>query len=197
VRASRFVPPLLAALSLFAAANEAHARYEGNFNLFVGRKWLNVGDWAPVDEQPQIGLMLAFAEERAPIHFSIDAFVSKDEAANADPTVDAPVKASSAEFAIGVRKIWKFGATRPHLGAGAEVVRVRQDLDGPSGPATREDRGYGAWIDAGVSWRLAGHLNLGIEARYSKVDANLGSGFVSREVAAGGFHLGVLLGYGW
>jgi hypothetical protein len=107
------------------------------------------------------------------------------------------VKGSSTEFAIGVRKIWGHGVTRPHLGAGAEVLSVREYLDGPSGPLKHEDVGYGVWVDTGVSWRLAGHLNLGIEARYSWVDANLGSGFFPREVAAGGFQLGLLIGYGW
>jgi len=197
MRLSRFAPFLLAVVSCLAAAKEAQARYEGNFNLFVGQKWLNQGDWAPVDEQPQVGLMLAFGEERAPVHFSIEAFVTEDDAQGADPTVDRPVKTSSAEFAIGVRKIWKSGATRPHLGAGASVIRVREDDDGPSGPEKHEARGYGVWIDGGVSWRLAGHLNLGVEARYSSSNVDLGSGFVVRDVAAGGFQAGLLLGYGW
>lgn len=197
MRLSRFASALLAAVSFFAAANETQAHYEGNFNLFVGQKWLNQGDWAPVDEQPQIGLMLAFGEERAPVHFSIDLFVSKSGVHGADSTVDSRVEGSSTEFGIGLRKIWGHGATRPHLGAGADVVRVREDLDGPSGPVKHEDRAYGVWVDGGVSWRLAGHLNLGIEARYSMSDADFSSGFVARDVAAGGFQLGVLVGYGW
>jgi len=197
MRGGRFAPLLLAASCVLVAAGEAHARYEGNFNLFVGQKWLNNDDWAPVEEQPQLGLMLAFGEERSPVHFAIEAFISEDDFKAADPAIDTAVKASSAEFAIGVRKIWGRGATRPHLGAGANVVRVREDRDGPSGPVTQKDSGYGLWADAGVTWRIAGHLNLGIEARYSKADADLGSGFETRDVAAGGFHLGLLLGYGW
>jgi len=193
----RRLAPLVLAVSFLAVASEARARYEGNLNLFVGQNWLNQGDWAPVDEQPQIGLMLAFGEERAPVHFSIDAFVSKNEVPDANPTIDSRVFGSSTELAIGVRKVWDESATRPHLGAGADIIHVSEELNGPFGPVKNEDRAYGAWVDAGVSWRLAGHLNLGIEARYSVALATLGSGSLAREVTAGGVQFGFLIGYGW
>lgn len=197
MRLSRYALPLLLTVSALFGVSAAQARYEGDLNLFVGQKWLNHADWAPVDEQRQFGLLLAFGEERSPVHFSLDAFVSKDDAELVDPFVDGPVRGSSAELGIGVRKVWRRGATRPFLGGGAGVVRVREDFDGPSGPVAYKDVGYGAWIEAGVMWRLAGHLNLGIEARCSRSNVDLGSGFVVRDVPAGGFHAGVLLGYGW
>jgi hypothetical protein len=193
----RRLAPLVLAVSFLAVASEARARYEGNLNLFVGQNWLNQGDWAPVDEQPQIGLMLAFGEERAAVHFSIDAFVSKNEVPDADPTIDSRVFGSSTELAIGVRKVWDESATRPHLGAGADIIHVIEELNGPFGTVKNEDRAYGAWVDVGVSWRLAGHLNLGIEARYSVALATLGSGSLAREVTAGGVQFGFLIGYGW
>jgi hypothetical protein len=197
MRLSRFAPLALAAVSVLSATNDAQARYLGNFNLFVGQAWLRKGDWAPVDQQPEIGLMLAFGEERAPVHFVIDALVSKSEVSDADPLGSGRVKASSREFAIGVRKVWDQSVTRPHLGAGADIINVSEELDGPFGPVKNEDRAYGAWVDLGVSWRLASHLNLGIEARYSYAIARLGSGSLARDVTAGGIHLGLLVGYGW
>jgi hypothetical protein len=197
LRLSRWVPLLLAAVVLLSAANEAQARYNGNLNLFVGQKWLNQGDWAPVDQQRQIGLMLAFGEERAAVHFSIDVMTSKDDSGVTSPTIGGPVRASSAEFAIGVRKVWGNGVTRPHLGAGANVIRVTAELSGPAGLVTSEDRGYGVWLDAGVSFRLAGHLNLGIEARYCAANVDLESTLGVRDTSAGGIQLGLLVGYGW
>jgi hypothetical protein len=59
------------------------------------------------------------------------------------------------------------------------------------------DRGYGAWVDGGVTWRLASHLNLGFEVRYSVVSVYLGEGAAVRDVIAGGIHVGLLIGYGW
>ena len=77
------------------------------------------------------------------------------------------------------------------------IISVSEELTGPSGSSKKEDRAYGAWVDLGVSWRVASHLNLGIEARYSYALATLGSGSNGREVSAGGIHLGLLIGYGW
>jgi len=197
MRLSRIAPLLLAAASFVAAASEAQARYTGNLNLFVGQMWLNQGDWAPVDQQQEIGLMLAFGEERAPIHFSIDAFLAKADAPDQHPTVDSAVSGATTEFAIGVRKVWGEHATHPHLGAGATVMQVSEDRNGPSGPVSNGDRGYGAWVDVGVTWRIASHLNLGLEGRYSVSTVDLGTGVLLREVTAGGAQFGVLIGYGW
>jgi hypothetical protein len=197
MRLSRVAPIVIAAVSVFAASTDASARYVGNLNLFVGQMWLNQGDWSPVDQQREVGLMLAFAEERAPIHFSLDAFLTKDEATDANPAVDSRVGGSSTEIAIGVRKVWGQNATRPHLGAGAVVMQVREERDGPSGAVNNGDRGYGAWIDAGVTWRIASHLNLGFEARYSVSTVDLGTASDFREITAGGIQLGLLIGFGW
>jgi hypothetical protein len=197
VRAARLSLLLLVSVPLAAAVSDAQARYNGDLNIFVGQKWVTQSEWAPVNEQPLLGLMLAFGEERLSVHFSVDAFYSSKTVVNPNPSVDALVGGSSAEFAIGVRKIWNLGATRPHLGGGASFIDIREELDGPSGHFSYSDHAYGAWIDAGVSWRLAKHLNLGIEARYSKADGELGNAFEPRAVDAGGFYAGLLVGFGW
>jgi len=186
----------LAAL-IVGCATAAQARYEGNLNLFAGQKWLKPGDWEPVEEQRQYGLMLAFGEERAAVHFAIDAFIAKDDANGAGASTGTTLESDSTELGIGIRKVWKHGATRPHLGAGANVIRVAEDRIGPAGVETAEDRGYGVWVDGGVTWRVASHLNLGIEARFSSVRAQLETNSSTRDVAAGGFHVGLLIGYGW
>ena len=197
MRRNRIIPLAAVAAALLLAAGSAEARYNGNLNLFVGQKWLTQSDWDPVAEQPELGLMLAFGEERISVHFAVDAYYSKKEVDNPNPTVDARVKGTSGEISIGVRNVWDLGATRPYLGGGASIVTVREDFDGPSGPVSHDGRGYGAFIQAGMFWRLAGHLNLGIEARYGKVDVDLGETFEVRNVDGGGFHAGLLIGYGW
>jgi hypothetical protein len=185
------------ALALAFGATTAEARYNGNLNLFVGRKWMTNSQWHPVEEQPAIGLSLAFGEERISVHFAVDAYFAKQEDGNPNPAVDSRVRGQSSEFAVGVRKLWGQGATRPFLGGGATIITISQDFDGPSGPVSFDDRAYGAWIEAGIFWRLAGHLNLGLQARYSKADAKLGPVFDPVDVDAGGFQAGLLIGYGW
>jgi len=198
VRTPGLVRLALAAGLLVGAATAASARYEGDFNLFAGEKWLKSGDWEPVDQQRQFGLMLAFGEERAAVHFAMDVFFASDDLGEVTVPPGALVGGSSTELAIGIRKTWVHGATRPHLGAGANVIGVAEERrTGVSGTVTNEDRGYGVWVDGGVSWRIATHLNLGIEARFSSVRAELGEGTAPLDVAAGGIHVGLLIGYGW
>lgn len=197
MRKRRIAPLALAAAALWLGADRAEARYNGNLNVFVGQKWMTQSEWEPVAEQPELGLMLAFGEERISIHFAIDAYYSRQEADNPNPAVDTRVKGTSGELTIGVRKVWDLGTTRPYLGGGASIVTVREDFDGPSGPVSHDGRGYGGYFQAGVFWRIAGHLNLGLEARYSKTDADVGGTFSVHDVEAGGFHAGLLIGYGW
>ncbi len=189
---------LAAAVAVSALAGRAEARYKGDLNAFVGEKWLNNGDWAPVDQQRQYGVMLAFAEERIHVQFSIDAFASSDETNMTDPTFGPQrIKGSSREFSFGVRKPWGDGVVRPHIGAGADVVEVTLETSDSAGIERRSDRGYGLWIDAGLTFRIAKHLNLGLETRYTRADVNLGAGIEVEDIAAGGFHAGILIGYGW
>jgi hypothetical protein len=196
MRLTRLAPLVLAVAAALAATTDAHARYHGDLNLFVGQLWLT-SEWSPLDEQPEFGLMLNFGEERAPIHFAIDLFASSESDSPDVPSDNGRVKATSHEIAIGVRKVWDKNATRPHLGAGVTAISVSEELDGQFGHETNEDRAYGAWVDLGLSWRLATHLNLGIEARYSYALATIGAGSSAREASAGGVHLGLLVGYGW
>ena len=85
----------LAALALAAtAALPAHAAFEGNVNLFVGKKWLSESDWAPIDKQQEFGVLLAFAELRAPIHFAIDIVSSSDSDTFTNPTLGNTIATS-------------------------------------------------------------------------------------------------------
>ena len=197
MRWSRLAPIALVGLCVLALTGDAFARYEGNLNVFAGMLWLDSSDWTPEDEQPELGLAFAFGEERAPIHFAVDLYASKKEVGAPPNAGIARVKARSREIAIGVRKVWDETPTRPHLGAGATAIHVSETLQSSIGTELNEDRAYGAWVDFGVTWRLASHLNLGLGGRYSYALATIGSGPSARDVSVGGIQMGVLIGYGW
>ena len=75
---SRIISLALAAVSaVFLWPSAVEARYHGNLNLFVGQKWMTQSQFAPVDEQPELGLMLAFGEERISVHFALDAYYAQ------------------------------------------------------------------------------------------------------------------------
>jgi len=67
----------------------------------------------------------------------------------------------------------------------------------PSERTQADDSDFGFWIDGGVTWRLGGHLNLGVEVRYSRVKLEFGDITQEKKVPGGGFHAGALVGFGW
>lgn len=198
MRASRAFVLTASLVSVLAFSGAAHARYEGNLNLFVGQKWLQQADWTPVEDQPDLGLMFAFGDERFPVHFAIDVLASKDEADFVDPVLGpSKKKGSTLEYAFGVRRTWTTHKAHPQIGGGASIVSAHRDVTSATGTVKHDDLGYGGWIEAGLSWRLAGHLNLGVDVRYTLVDVDLGTQMVPDDVPAGGIHAGLLIGYGW
>lgn len=194
----RIAPLVLAAVALVAVPSAAFARYEGNFNVFLGQKWMKTSDWDPVAEQPELGLMLAFGIERAPIYLALDVLASqKTSTANTPTYGPVDVKALSREYGIGVRKVWTVGSTHPFLGAGGCVVAVDLDLESATYSPSYGDQSYGLWIDGGVTWRIGKHFNLGFDLRATKANAKFEVQGLPVDVAAGGFHAGLLVGYGW
>jgi len=56
------------------------------------------------------------------------------------------------------------------------------------------DTATGVWLDGGAFWRPGKHFNIGVEARVSRATTEPVTG-VGME--AGGFHLAMILGFGW
>jgi opacity protein-like surface antigen len=195
-RASRALLSLL----LAAASAPAAVAFEGNVNLFAGQKWFADSDWEPIEEQPALGVLFAFGQLRAPIHFAIDVFKSSEEATFDTPGVGTTrVEGGTVECSIGVRKVFRRQSiAHPHLGAGATLISADLEIEDPAAGRTDvDDSAFGFWIDGGITWRLASHLNLGIEVRYSRAELELGDIFLEEKVAGGGFHAGALIGFGW
>ena len=54
------------------------------------------------------------------------------------------------------------------------------------------------WINGGVFWRLSKRFNIGVDARWSGGEVELGNNLTGkRKVEAGGGYLGLLLGFGF
>jgi hypothetical protein len=189
MRLGRLAPVVLLAGAAFAAPTAALARYEGNVNFLVGQKWLNTADWQPVDTQPELGIMLAFAPERAPIYFALDVLASQK--------TTGEITGETREYDVGVRKVWNAGRTHPFLGAGGCLIVSRLRSNSPTSGYSYGDENFGVWVDAGVTWRLGDHFNLGFDVRVSTAHATFASTNPPVEAATGGFHAGILLGYGW
>ena len=205
---------VVAAAVLFAAGS-AVVHAETNLNFVLGKKYLDSDDWPVGDNQGSLSFLSTFGPRSWPIQIAIDLMVSgftessfEIDRPGVEITGDDVVQATY-ELGVGVRKIWRTGRARPFVGGGLAIIWARQGrveflLPPPEGDhpdvitrppmiISEEDEAPGAWVDGGIFWRLGKRFNIGLEARYSRAELS----FTGREVQAGGFNLGLILGWGW
>jgi len=179
---------------------------ETNLNFVLGQKYLDADDWPVGNSQGSISFLSTFGPRSWPVQVAIDVLVSAaGSTSTLYPGSDGEIRGTELvqgtfELDIGVRKIWRSGRARPFVGGGIAVVRGQQEIQLlSSDPADisrelgEDDEAPGAWIDGGVFWRLGEMFNIGFEARYSRAELS----FTGRDVQAGGFNLGLILGWGW
>ena len=98
-----------------------------------------------------------------------------------------------------MRKFFELGRTRPYVGGGIAfgggVVIFDCLVIFPSECEDEDDggSGVGAWLNAGVAWRLGKRFELGVSTRWSTLEA----GIFNRDRDAGGFQYGLVIGWGW
>jgi len=192
---------LAAVVALAALPPAVHAESTGHVNFFLGQKSLDSGDWDPVDEQGEFGVVMSFGRDDWPVHIAVDLLGSTDEGEIFDTLVgEIDVTGSTVEIGLGVRKIWSTKRAHPYVGGGLALLSAEAELDSSFGDADADDDTVGGWVGGGVFWRLGQRFNIGADVRWSsgEVDLDFGGGVpVASDVEAGGFHLGLLLGFGW
>jgi len=174
---------------LFVAAPPLASAATGNANFFLGLKAMNDGDWEPLEDQGEFGAEITFGRSQWPVLFAIDVLSSADD----DTVSGIDFDASTSELDLGVRKIWELNRVRPYVGGG--VAFVSAELEGDSGGVTitDDDESIGAWVGGGVFWRIGTRFNIGAAVRYSKAEVTI----FDTDVEAGGWHFGMLAGWGW
>jgi hypothetical protein len=185
---------LLALLLVLCTPGPASAQYwTGNLNLTLGSKMLE-SDWGPVDEHSAFGFSADFRRPHWPINIALGFLASQGEETlyNFDLAQIAKLEATTLELRGGVRKIWEPTPTmRPFLGGGLAVIWAELERSRFGASESDDDLGLGLWINGGVYWTLARRFNLGFELGYSTADVTL----LRRDIDAGGWNGGVLLGY--
>jgi hypothetical protein len=79
------------------------------------------------------------------------------------------------------------------VGGGLAVIGAGREFVVGSLSLSESDSAPGVWADGGVFWRLGKQFNIGIDARFSSATVTIDG----EDVQAGGFHLGLMLGWGW
>ena len=183
----------------------------GDANIIFGQKRLSEGvfDDLGVDGQPELGVTVTL-DFQWPVALAIDLLSSqadRTETTAAAFPVTTTTKVDTLELHLGVRKFWG-KKWRPYVGGGLSMIQLdakqttSTDILGNIVENTLIDddaSGVGFWLAAGTLWTLPKGFNVGAEVRYSDAEGDLTSeGFTSKQgFDAGGFHIGVMLGYHW
>ena len=192
-RNHHFVIVLLAA-GLLALSASGPARAEANINFFLGSKSLDQDDWGTFDQQGAFGIQTTFGPNDWPIGIAIDAYGSADsENIFVVGDVRADLVQATGGLNVGVRKIWKPRKARPFVGGGLAFVTADREFLLGALTVSDSDTAPGGWVDGGVFWRLGKRFNIGLEARVTRAEVQIGGA----DIQAGGFYFGILLGWGW
>lgn len=192
---------IIVAVSLFLfPASALCGDWTGDVNLFLGAKQLEEDDWEPVDEHDEYGIMLDFRQKSWPVSIALDFLGStSDEETVSDyvpgyGVVPFTVEAETSEFHLGIRKIWdQLTPFRPYIGGGLAMVNAEIEGSAYGYKVSDDDNAMGFWFGGGLYITLAGHLNLGVDARISRAEVTL----FDEDGEAGGTHAGILIGYHW
>jgi hypothetical protein len=62
-----------------------------------------------------------------------------------------------------------------------------------------DDSGFGLWLNAGFSYTIGSHFNIGLDLRYSDASVDLATGDELPDLGldAGGIRYGAMFGYHW
>jgi len=173
-------------LTMSILTPSASAGVTGEANLIFGGMTLSK-EWEPIKSQPAMAAEFTLGKDSWPVLIAIDLLTSRDSGSSNGTHVSG----STLEFDMGLRKIWgsKERTTRPFFGGGLGVFsgEVKTGTD----KRTASDVGF--WFNGGVFWRIGKGLNLGVDARYSIVNAKI----TGTEAELGGLSYGALIGWGW
>ncbi|HUS89325.1 MAG TPA: hypothetical protein VMW91_08180 [Desulfosporosinus sp.] len=192
----------------------------GNLNILYGYKYLNDGDWEPVEDQTELGVSMDFKKQNWPVSIALE-FLHSDEREYVSDTITPrgniyPVyfDVKMDEIALGVRKnISLQHNINLFFGGGITMIRTKiyyksRGFGGGGGggldifsvanqevnrATSDEDSPFGFWASARLYTTFAEHYNIGVQVRWSKADVTL----VDEDVDAGGLHGLLFVGYHW
>ena len=211
--------PLLILTFLLIPSVTLAGELTGNCNLLYGYRYMDEGDWNPVEDQTEFGISLDSKIPNWPVSIVWEILYSEEKVHVSDrvipfgETYPTYFYVDIDEYALGIRKnISLQHNINVFFGGGVSIISVRVAYNnesfprGPGGLSSSsvagqdvdeaifdEDSTFGFWVSAGLYVTLAEHYNIGIQTRWSKADVTL----FDEDADAGGLHGLLFIGYHW
>jgi opacity protein-like surface antigen len=207
---------LLAATIFVSNQSYAEDNWTGNINVSYGNKTLNHDDWSldeenfnmKLNKQRETGIDVDFGKESWPIHIALGYLSSIDDDSFTEEVdyegnlydVLTESEGSTRELRLGIKWIWDSGnVVHEYLGGGLAMINAKvkatASSEGFSASESDDDQAAGFYINCGIFWTIARHLNIGIDVGYSQAEVTFDK--METDMKAGGGHYGLFLGYHW
>jgi opacity protein-like surface antigen len=207
---------LLAATIFVSNQSYAEDNWTGNINVSYGNKTLNQDDWSldeenlkmKLNKQRETSIDVDFGKESWPIHIALgylssiadDSFTEEVDYEGNLYDVLTEFEGSTRELRLGIKWIWDSGnVVHEYLGGGLAMINAKvkatASAEGVSASESDDDQAAGFYINGGIFWTIARHLNIGIDVGYSQAEVTFDK--MEADMKAGGGHYGLFLGYHW
>ena len=178
----KMIGAALVVLSIWTSS--AFGETGGSVNIFFGAKSLDSADWAPVEEQMEVGVKFDIGEKGKNWKFAFD-ILSSD---TTDSSLGIDVTGSTSEMNIGARYYSDPSGQGAFFGVGLSFIDVEMEI---AGFGSNSASGTGVWFELGASMKAADNLNLGIDMIISQATID----WLGIEVEGGGTHFGFFAGF--
>ncbi len=162
--------PTICALALLAscAATGSEAKPKSpatvsNVTMLVGQRYLDDGDWDPVDEQTSFGVEFDSYGPFDPVGFEIGFSIAEDSGKVSGIDVDT----QTWELYAGARKTFSLAGDRlhPYLAAGASWTNAEVDASAGGSSVDIDDDALAFYMRAGAYYTFGEGFNLGLDYR--------------------------------
>ncbi len=169
----------------------AMAQGSGNLNVFIGSKTLDEDDWEPVDEQLEIGGMFDYRPPNWPLSLAVDLLYSFGE----EEAFGTELENRFYELDVGAKLILENPSIiSPFIAGGIAFVEAEAEGDfWDTFDFKDEASGTGLWLSGGAYLTLNRNLNLGLNIRWSDVEAD----WEHHDIDLGGARIGGFIGLHW
>jgi hypothetical protein len=139
--------------------------------LMLGERWLDEGQWHPLDDQFTLGVEFDESNPVTGHGYELGLLHSGDDADGA--AVPGFPTATSADFEVfelygGYRHIFRGfdDDLHPYVSLGLSVMDGDLDVDTPGGSFSENDTAMGIYLRVGMLWNVTERMRLGLDVRH-------------------------------
>lgn len=169
---------------------DEYNKWEINVLGAAGLKYLEGGDWNPVDDHSEFGVLIDVGRKEWPLRLSLDYLLSSDSESENGTEFDL----ETSELHIGLRYVIDIPDSMFTIYTGAGVALVDIELDATTGfvSLAEDESSIGGYIGWGSYLRWTDNFLTGFDLRFTEARLDLEN---ASNLNAGGWHVLLTAGF--